>query len=76
MRKRYRDKNRSCALCKPQKRGWARRWSARELAFFESSEREIAEALDSKDLPNPPLQRTGASVDTLPLAPAAERPSR
>jgi len=26
--------------------------------------------------PNPPLQRTGASVAALPLAPAAERPSR
>ena len=27
-------------------------------------------------LPNPPLQRTGASVAALPLAPAAERPYR
>jgi len=76
MRKRYRDKNRSCALCKPQKRGWTRRWSAREIALLESSEREITEALECKELPNPPLQRAGASVAALPLAPAAERPSR
>jgi hypothetical protein len=74
MRKRYRDKNRSCALCKPQKRGWARRWSAREIAALEVSEREITEALGSKELPNPPLQRTGASVAALPLTPAADRP--
>jgi hypothetical protein len=51
MRKRYRDKTRSCALCKPQKRGWAHRWSAREMALFESSEREIAEALEAKERP-------------------------
>ena len=31
MRKRYKNKKYACGLCKPHKRGWDRRWSAKEL---------------------------------------------
>ena len=58
MRKRYRAKVRSCALCKPQKRGWASRWRARDLSMLEQSEREIAASSGAPS--NQRLQRTGA----------------
>ena len=41
MRKRLKDKRRSCALCKPHKRKWEGRWKRRELDFIERAEREI-----------------------------------
>lgn len=40
MRKRYKNKDRSCALCKPHKRGWALRWRCGELAVLVDAERE------------------------------------
>lgn len=45
MRKRYKNKRESCALCKPHKRGWALRWRPRELAELVHAEREIGVAL-------------------------------
>lgn len=47
MRKRYKDKDRSCGLCKPHKRGWAQRWKPKEGQFLEETEREIQDALMS-----------------------------
>lgn len=44
MRKRYKNKHKSCALCKPHKRGLAVRWRARELADIVRTERETREA--------------------------------
>lgn len=41
MRKRYKLKRRSCALCKPHKRGWDHRWKAKEQQRLETAEREI-----------------------------------
>jgi hypothetical protein len=32
MRKAYKRKRRSCALCKPHKAGWGKRWKAKEAA--------------------------------------------
>ena len=40
MRKRYKIKRKSCALCKPHKRGFAVRWRARELAEIVRAESE------------------------------------
>ncbi|MCS6286579.1 MAG: hypothetical protein H8K08_14230 [Nitrospira sp.] len=40
MRKNYRQKRRSCALCKPHKVGWASRWTAKEAALREAMELE------------------------------------
>lgn len=45
MRKRYKNKRESCALCKPHKRGWALRWRPRELAEIARAERELGETL-------------------------------
>lgn len=41
MRKRYKLKRRSCALCKPHKRGWDQRWTAKEGQRLENAEREM-----------------------------------
>ncbi len=41
MRKRYKSKRACCALCKPHKRGWDRRWPVRELAALARAEREM-----------------------------------
>jgi len=44
MRKRYKIKMHSCALCKPNKTGWALRWKAKELASlreFESVKKQL-----------------------------------
>ena len=46
MRKRYKDKLKSCALCKPHKRGWALRWRPREFAVLMRMECEVRD-LDS-----------------------------
>jgi hypothetical protein len=40
-RKAYRKKRRSCALCKPSKRGLAIRWSPREFSQLRSFERTL-----------------------------------
>ena len=41
MRKRYKNKLKSCALCKPHKRGWALRWRSKELAVLVATETEL-----------------------------------
>jgi hypothetical protein len=41
MRKRYKIKARSCALCKPHKRGWERRWNAKDQQLIEGAERDM-----------------------------------
>lgn len=41
VRKRYKLKRRSCALCKPHKRGWDHRWKAKEGQRLETAEREM-----------------------------------
>ena len=41
MRKRLKDKARSCALCKPHKRKRANRWKRKDLDFMERSEAEM-----------------------------------
>ena len=50
MRKRYRSKRRSCALCKPHKRGHDSRWTARDRALLGSAEQEIRRAMRSVGL--------------------------
>lgn len=44
MRKRYKNKLKSCALCKPHKRGFAVRWRPKELAEIARAERAAREA--------------------------------
>lgn len=48
MRKRYKRKRRSCALCKLHKRGWAKRWSEREDERLRRWERERADWLGNR----------------------------
>jgi hypothetical protein len=42
MRKRYKQKKHSCALCKPHKMGWQERWKAKEAARLREFERAKA----------------------------------
>jgi len=45
MRKRLKNKKRSCALCKPYKRAWESRWKAKEedqLKRFERIKQRVA----------------------------------
>ena len=39
MRKRLKQKKRSCVLCKPNKMGWANRWNIKELASIKEFEK-------------------------------------
>lgn len=39
MRKRYKVKKRSCALCKPNKVGWASRWKIKDFALIKEFEK-------------------------------------
>lgn len=41
MRKRYKNKKKSCGLCKPHKRGWSNRWKDKEMQKLKISEKEI-----------------------------------
>ena len=41
MRKRLKDKIRSCAMCKPHKKKWANRWKLKDFDLIVRSEREI-----------------------------------
>jgi len=41
VRKRYKLKRRCCALCKPHKRGWDRRWNAKEQQRLQTAERDM-----------------------------------
>ena len=38
MRKRYKNKLRSCAMCKPHKRGYENRWKPKEAALLSEFE--------------------------------------
>jgi hypothetical protein len=40
MRKRYRKKRRSCGVCKPDKMGLSKRWTARQEMLLKEFERE------------------------------------
>ena len=44
MRKQYKQKLRSCGLCKPHKAGWERRWKARDRQFMGATDTEIRAA--------------------------------
>lgn len=44
MRKRFRRKLRSCAMCKPHKIGWESRWSPSEAARLRDDERQILDS--------------------------------
>jgi hypothetical protein len=52
MRKRLKNKKRSCAMCKPQKRGWDNRWKPKEEDRLRRWERERREWKDHR--PNHP----------------------
>ena len=43
MRKTYKNKLRSCALCKPHKRKWANRWKPKDVDFIRRSEQQITQ---------------------------------
>lgn len=39
MRKRFKQKKRGCALCKPHKLGWDNRWNAKEFTRLKEFEK-------------------------------------
>lgn len=47
MRKRYKEKRRSCALCKPNKTGHAKRFTEKELDATNISEKVIHSLQDT-----------------------------
>jgi hypothetical protein len=49
MRKTYKQKRRSCALCKPHKVGWDVRWKPKEAARRIVMERESRYSIEEKD---------------------------
>ena len=46
MRKRFKDKERSCGLCKPHERGWDNRWKPKAERQIAAAEREIHERIN------------------------------
>jgi len=48
MRKTYKQKRRSCALCKPHKVGWEKRWKPKEAAQRIVMERECRHSNETK----------------------------
>ena len=44
MRKQLKKKKAACALCKPHKRGWENRWTARERGLEKAASREMRQA--------------------------------
>lgn len=44
MRKRFKQKLRSCKLCKPHKMGWEKRWKTKDMFVLREAEREIFSA--------------------------------
>jgi hypothetical protein len=42
MRKTYKNKLRSCPLCKPHKRNAAKRWKTRDMDILRRTEKQIA----------------------------------
>lgn len=57
MRKQYRNKLRSCGLCKPHKRGLAQRWKPRDRQALREAGREMAAAFSRRV---PPAGRSPA----------------
>ena len=64
MRKSYKRKRRSCALCKPHKAGWDKRWKAREAIIRKAMEREclhdlavVAERRDESSISDEEMKR-------------------
>ncbi len=51
MRKQLKNKKRACGLCKPHKRGGAKRWTPKDAARLKSAESEIREATRSMENP-------------------------
>jgi len=49
MRKRYKQKKRSCPLCKPHKLGLEKRWKNKDLARLEEFEKEKQNLLESDE---------------------------
>lgn len=45
MRKAYKVKRRSCAMCKPHKMGWEDRWKPKDKEIIKRSEKEALEAV-------------------------------
>ena len=43
MRKQYKNKKRACGLCKPQKRGWVKRWTPQEVEEIKIIDKELCE---------------------------------
>lgn len=41
MRKQYKTKLASCAMCKPHKMGWAIRWKPKEVQAMKIAEKDI-----------------------------------
>lgn len=41
MRKQFKNKARSCALCKPHKRGWSNRWKPQQRQAILETDREL-----------------------------------
>lgn len=46
MRKRQKNKKRSCKMCKPHKMGWDNRWKYKDEERLKREEKEIKEAID------------------------------
>lgn len=46
MRKQYKVKKRSCAMCKPHKMGWSNRWKIKEKQKLKDFERFLKEDLE------------------------------
>lgn|GEM_PF-2362032 len=47
MRKRYKEKKRSCALCKPHKRTWSKRWTLKDMITLEEFEHLKKQSIDN-----------------------------
>jgi hypothetical protein len=45
MRKQFKNKLRSCKLCKPHKMGWAIRWKEKDAARLREAERAARECV-------------------------------
>ena len=50
MRKQYKNKKRSCAMCKPYKHGWSCRWKAKELNIREQQTKEIEDYKNESEI--------------------------
>lgn len=54
MRKGYKQKLRSCSLCKPHKAGWANRWKHKERQLIKTADAEIRDAAVTVTTTPPP----------------------